>query len=1267
MSSNPYHVRLAISRYGTDYRAELFTEDLGDTGLDPPRAWDALAEWMDYLRLGAVGMPADSARRAGRALHQFLFGGTENAAKWADILSHTRRHGRPVRLLIDLTTDGLPDLPFGLLCDPLDNYFLFRPFPDHPGIRFVRIHRRCTPRLLRLGKPIRLLLAASEPPAVRAFGCADRVRNLARGLRGLLDVAVCSPEGPVPLESVLAGLGDEWAPEQRQAFEARFCRTTLGQLRAALQQGGYEVLHLLAHGSGQGPLLCGAGGNAERVAPGELAGWRPPPRKPGLEMAFLQVCRAGRDPGLGSFGTLAEQLINPRVGNLAAVLASPYPLDAEHSTAAAVAFYRNLAAGRDPDAALERGGGEDDWTWAFLELWVRPGTLPGTTTPGAFQFPRPYRGLERFEERDADVFFGREAAVQDLFRCLQREPVLAVVGDSGSGKSSLLQAGLVPRVRAHKLAGLDNWQVVSCQPGAQPARSLAAALTRGEPGPAAAPADGRLHLGDLLRQRIRPEEPLLLLLDQFEELFTLCDDVAERAAVAEALAEAVAEHPGHFRLVLAVRSDYLSAAANLPGRVQLARRAWVPRTPGPEDLRRIIAGPARRYGYRFQGALKRGDPRHRRGLLDRILADPLLAPAAAPGARPAGAAAAPPLPLLEFALERLWLHAVGQGGQQFTHAAFDEIRGLAGAIAQHAEDVYARLPSAFPGVARIQKLAEYVFTRLVTSQGTRRPRPRHDLEVSTGRPDDARRLIDYLVGERLLTIRGAPDDLGRTQVEIAHEVLIEGWPALRKWLTGDPESRAVQESFERDADRWVQGAPGLPPRSRDLLPGPQLARRYLRWLTEARPKLTGLQREFREALRVFPVSRVVGVGGELLDFTLLREAGWAVLFAPQTHDAIRRAVEPLIAHRRRQVPADRFRVIDGQVGDTVRALLQRHGAVPGHVMPTRLPYYLLLVGGPREIPFVMQSLLDVDYAVGRLAFDHPEDYEQYARSVVAYETEYRAPNARAVAFWGLADQFLGPLAHGTPGEAGHPEEPPITHVLGYGSVDLTGPHAAQTALAGVLEGETTSGLIPALLVAASPGIGAGSLPAIGALLSREWSGNRPVHPHQFFAAADVSDRARPHGLVAILLAHYAGGLPVELLDQPPAAPRGRPQHIPCGIPDLAQRLLAHPSGGALAVLANVGPAVEFWTGEPGKPHPVGIFRNLVGRLLSGEPVGSATGDLSARYAALSSDLLEELERSPPEEWSKNAEVQRRRDERQSAGEFLVLGDPAVQIRVDRLA
>src|SRR5262249_19643236 len=169
-------------------------------------------------------------------------------------------------------------------------------------------------------------------------------------------------------------------------------------------------------GRDNGVLLCAADGGADAVTALNLKEWCGQAR---LQMAFLQVCKAGRTGGRGAFGGLAQELLNPHGGNLAAVVASPYPLEAGPSTEASLLFYRGLAEGRSPDEAILRSLDEDNWAWAFLELWVRPRALEGTGARGAYQFVSPYRGLASFEERDADIFCGRDAEVAELVRLLR--------------------------------------------------------------------------------------------------------------------------------------------------------------------------------------------------------------------------------------------------------------------------------------------------------------------------------------------------------------------------------------------------------------------------------------------------------------------------------------------------------------------------------------------------------------------------------------------------------------------------------------------------------------------------------------------------------------------------------------------------------------------------------------------------------------------------------------------------------------------------------
>jgi hypothetical protein len=276
-------------------------------------------------------------------------------------------------------------------------------------------------------------------------------------------------------------------------------------------------------------------------------------------MAFLQVCRAARTGGHGAFGGLAQRLLSKDGGDLAAVVASPYALEAERSTKASVAYYHQLAKGEQPDRAIHAMRSELDMAseaWAFLEIWVRPGSLSDIGTRGTFQFASPYRGLAQFQERDADIFFGRNGEITELHQILLNTRVLAIVGDSGSGKSSLLHAGLAHHVRQHGLGGYDSWRIVSLRPGREPAKNLLAALLLDSMGTS---EDVHLirseRIYDTIINELQVEcldgKRLLLLFDQFEEMQTLCSDETQRVAVTGALVAMARRFPANFASSLA--------------------------------------------------------------------------------------------------------------------------------------------------------------------------------------------------------------------------------------------------------------------------------------------------------------------------------------------------------------------------------------------------------------------------------------------------------------------------------------------------------------------------------------------------------------------------------------------------------------------------------------------------------------------------------------------------------------------------------------------
>ena len=170
-----------------------------------------------------------------------------------------------------------------------------------------------------------------------------------------------------------------------------------------------------------------------------------------------------------------------------------------------------------------------------------------------------------------------------------------------------------------------------------------------------------------------------------------------------------------------------------------------------------------------------------------------------------------------------------------------------------------------------------------------------------------------------------------------------------------------------------------------------------------------------------------------IKFDLLDEAGWGIVFHPDTPQDVRAALAPLVAHRRKQV-GDLVKELDYLKDEQTRDWYRRQGISPGAIEPAMVPYYLLLVGAPDLIPFEFQYLLGVDYAVGRLALDTAAAYDCYVRSVIAYETGVAVPNAREIAYWGTqhpadaatnlsATQLIDPLANGLPAATGQLKTP----------------------------------------------------------------------------------------------------------------------------------------------------------------------------------------------------------------------------------------------------
>jgi WD40 repeat protein len=428
----------------------------------------------------------------------------------------------------------------------------------------------------------------------------------------------------------------------------------------------------------------------------------------------------------------------------------------------------------------------------------------------------PYKGLRPFLEADAADFFGREALTDELLGHLAETEdaarFLAVVGPSGSGKSSIVRAGLVPALRRGALPGSEDWFVVQMLPGAHPLEELEAALLRVAVNPPETllkqmRADER----GLIRavKRCLPEDSgeLLLVIDQFEELFTLVEEERDRTHFLDSLQAAVTDPRSPVRLVVTLRADFYDRPLGYAGFGELTRQSTAVVLPlSPAELERAIVGPAERVGVSLEP-----------GLVAEIVADVT--------EQPGG------LPLLQYALTELF---EGREDRTLLSEAYHAIGGVLGALGRRAEELYQGLD------IKGQEAARQLFLRLITLgegiEDTRRRVLRAELEGLTaderrstaegnGREDTVvsgqrsavvQHVIELYGRYRLLTFDRDPVTRGPT-VEVAHEALLREWRRLREWLDKDREFllwhqrlRAALhqwEASERDAGALLRGAP----------------------------------------------------------------------------------------------------------------------------------------------------------------------------------------------------------------------------------------------------------------------------------------------------------------------------------------------------------------------------------------------------------------------------------------------------------------------------
>lgn len=408
----------------------------------------------------------------------------------------------------------------------------------------------------------------------------------------------------------------------------------------------------------------------------------------------------------------------------------------------------------------------------------------------------PYRGLSSFQPEDAPVFFGRDELTERLwqrfnamYQSLGQRRLLAVLGPSGSGKSSVTLAGLVPRLRVQLGSSSRPPRIILLRPGDRLIESLARSLVPLLPADnTVLSASRQLAIEKLLRSQEAPAEglrrfatdlpdiaaaPLIVVVDQFEEVYALCKDPAERNTFVDLLLHAASDVNRQVSIVITLRSDFLGETQRQHPELNRCIAAQLELVPAMsrEELRHVIAEPARQAGRP----------------LDIATVDLLLLQAAS---------GENTLPLLEFALTRIW-EGLCQGKAPAT--TLEELGGVGGALACQAQSIYQSLSTAEQASAR------RAFLRLVKlGEGTRDTRQRIAIAELCGRGETELHVLGVLrhfAGKegRLVTLSG---DAQQATAEVTHEALFDNWQALREWIDESRTDRSFHERVAGAARLW---------------------------------------------------------------------------------------------------------------------------------------------------------------------------------------------------------------------------------------------------------------------------------------------------------------------------------------------------------------------------------------------------------------------------------------------------------------------------------
>jgi WD40 repeat protein/energy-coupling factor transporter ATP-binding protein EcfA2 len=507
----------------------------------------------------------------------------------------------------------------------------------------------------------------------------------------------------------------------------------------------------------------------------------------------------------------------------------------------------------------------------------------------------PYRGLEAFDKQHAQFFFGRKKVVEDILQKLAQAQFVPIIGTSGSGKSSVVRAGLIPQLEN------NGWRILDLiKPGIEPLAKLRAAFEPFFQRPREIQqlyefihnhCDGL----SLIIERLPSSQRFLLFVDQFEEVFTLCPKEEERRKFIELLTNY--SLCGMLAIVTTMRADFLEPCLSYPSLTQLIQNQAVYMQPLlGADLGQAIALPANLQGYRFED-----------GLLGEIMQDV---------GKEHGC-----LPLLQFALTELWEKRDSQK-HQLTVEQYRVMGGVNGALDRHAEMIYHDF------IEQEQEWVKRLFLKLVrTREGdkdTRQRQPKAKM-LAIGGENEISFVLDELIQQRLL-VTGQEEQQGEAWVDLAHEALMEGWQRFANWRQENREVRRLIDRVEDALRQWQKN-----PQDENLMMGGLLAEVREKWL-EVEPDLDTVEREFYQHSNSFEQDRIATLERAVTnsaksEIKALCESSAALFASNQKLDALREAIR---ARRKLQKLGN----VDKNIENHVELVLRR--AVYGAVEYNRL-------------------------------------------------------------------------------------------------------------------------------------------------------------------------------------------------------------------------------------------------------------------------------------------------------------------------------------------